>query len=184
MLWPDSAGIWPEQESCPGFRHPKNWNENRNVQPSDQGPPSKSPVAITFGSCRRHILLCSSRRPLPSTFPMPGAAADRDACRGGANAVSAAGGERGGGSRTKPCAAHPTTRVVRPIAVVVPLAARQSGCLSSSMRSALVEDMDMDDNDDDDDGSGGLLAKYVVDVNDEIIIIVDAYFLGGGSNKK
>jgi hypothetical protein len=115
---------------------------------------------------------------------MPGAAADRDACRGGANAVSAAGGERGGGSRTKPCAAHPTTRVVRPIAVVVPLAARQSGCLSSSMRSALVEDMDMDDNDDDDDGSGGLLAKYVVDVNDEIIIIVDAYFLGGGSNKK
>ena len=34
MLQPDSAGIRPEQESCPGFRHPKNQNESRNVQPS------------------------------------------------------------------------------------------------------------------------------------------------------
>ena len=33
MLRPDSAGIQPEQESCPGFWHPKNRNESRNVQP-------------------------------------------------------------------------------------------------------------------------------------------------------
>ncbi len=34
MFRPDSAGIRPEQESCPGFPHPKNWNKSRNVQPS------------------------------------------------------------------------------------------------------------------------------------------------------
>jgi hypothetical protein len=34
MFLPDSAGIRPEQESCPGFQHPENRNENRNVQPS------------------------------------------------------------------------------------------------------------------------------------------------------
>ena len=34
MFRPDSAGIRPEQESCPGFRHPKNRNESRNVQAS------------------------------------------------------------------------------------------------------------------------------------------------------
>ena len=33
MLRPDSAGIRPELESCPGFRPPKNRNENRNVPP-------------------------------------------------------------------------------------------------------------------------------------------------------
>jgi len=33
MLQPNSAGILPEQESCPGFRPPKKRNENRNVPP-------------------------------------------------------------------------------------------------------------------------------------------------------
>ena len=34
MLRPDSARIQPEQEPCPGFWHPKNWNESWNVPPS------------------------------------------------------------------------------------------------------------------------------------------------------
>ena len=46
MLRPDSAGIRPEQESCPGFRHPKNRNESRNVQPS---------VHWSIEMCRQHV---------------------------------------------------------------------------------------------------------------------------------
>ena len=42
MFRPDSAGIRPEQESCTGFRHPKNRNESRNVQPrTPPQPPTK-----------------------------------------------------------------------------------------------------------------------------------------------
>ena len=33
MFRPESVVIRPEQECCPGFRHPKNRNKSRNVQP-------------------------------------------------------------------------------------------------------------------------------------------------------
>ena len=70
-------------------------------------------------------------------------AVDGDARWGGADVVLAA---RPGGGQTKPCAAHLATRVVKPVAVVVPpaalAAARQFRGPSSSTRSATVEDMD------------------------------------------
>ena len=46
MLRPDSAGIRPEQESCPGFRHPRKRNKSRIVQPrSNKTMPLKGQTA-------------------------------------------------------------------------------------------------------------------------------------------
>ena len=53
MLRPDSAGIRPEQESCPGFCHPKNGNENRNVQPRLASTVMIVMIAITASRCRQ-----------------------------------------------------------------------------------------------------------------------------------
>jgi hypothetical protein len=99
-------------------------------------------------------------------------AVNKDACWGGANAVSAA---RRCGGWTKPCADHPATWVFRPVAVVVPsaapTAAGQLHCPSSSTRLVLVKDNH------DNDSSGGL-AKYVAGGNDVIIIIVRCVIFG------
>ena len=72
MLWPDSAVIRLEQESCPGFRHHKNWNENRNVQPrfrpTANSPNTKRPPTV---DCGMVVFLDRDRRSnlvLPSRF--------------------------------------------------------------------------------------------------------------------
>ena len=79
MLRPDSArtdstGIQPQQESCPGFHHPKNWNVNRNVQPSI---PPRCPAStmqlssLSLSSSMMTMTMTGSRCPRCQRPPPP-----------------------------------------------------------------------------------------------------------------
>jgi hypothetical protein len=93
-----------------GFLPMRRWSlwrtsndDDRKRRDNSDRPPSELPVTIAFGRRCHHILLFSSRRPLPTTFLTPAAVVVWDAHWGGADAVSAV--MRGCGW-TKPCAAH------------------------------------------------------------------------------